>query len=609
MSTTNILHSILDKAHNRTAMEDHSSTCKSPLLNDLAEDGSTDLKGRPSRRSLTGGWVASLLIIGIEIAERIAYYGIVSNLVTYLTNVMHQTTATAAKNVNVWSGTASMLPLLGAFVADSYLGRYWTILVSSIVYLVGLSLLTLSASLASFRPPPCDNATYTCPKALGSQVGFFYFSLYLVALGQGGHKPCLQAFGADQFDDRSPKERKYKSSFFNWWYFGISSGLVVFVSVIMYIQENVGWGLGFGIPTVAMAIALSVFLCGTRLYRHKLPGASPLTRIAQVFVATIRKWNVSVPSQGEKNIYVLQEEQLLKGEKSRELLPTNQLRFLDKATVAVDLDYKHEDINWRLCTVTQVEEVKLVLRLLPIWVACLIYGVVFAQSPTFFTKQGSTMDRKIGEDFEIPAASLQSFISLSIIVLVPVYDRIFVPLARSITRNERGITLLQRIGIGIFTSILSMIVAALTEMKRLQVAKDYGLEDLPHATIPLSIFWLLPQYILFGIADVFTMIGLQEYFYDQMPDTMRSMGIALYLSVFGIGGFLSSFLISIIEELSSRGKEQSWFADNLNRAHLDYFYWFLAALSSLFFCIYVAFASCFFYKRVEPDVCHDEGTS
>ena len=71
-----------------------------------------------------------------------------------------------------------------------------------------------------------------------------------------------------------------------------------------------------------------------------------------------------------------------------------------------------------------------------------MYGVVFAQSPTFFAKQGSTVDRKIGEDFEIPAASLQSFISLSILVLVPVYDHIFVPLAISITKNEHGITLL-----------------------------------------------------------------------------------------------------------------------------------------------------------------------
>lgn len=119
-------------------MENISSpSCEQPLLgSDIVQDGSTDLKGRPVSRLLTGGWAAALLIIGVEIAERLAYYGISANLITYLTSVMQETTATAAKNVNVWSGVASMLPLLGAFVADSYLGRYWTIFVSSLVYLL-----------------------------------------------------------------------------------------------------------------------------------------------------------------------------------------------------------------------------------------------------------------------------------------------------------------------------------------------------------------------------------------------------------------------------------------------------------------------------------------
>ncbi|GLJ13511.1 hypothetical protein SUGI_0214100 [Cryptomeria japonica] len=591
-------------------MENISSpSCEQPLLgSDIVQDGSTDLKGRPVSRLLTGGWAAALLIIGVEIAERLAYYGISANLITYLTSVMQETTATAAKNVNVWSGVASMLPLLGAFVADSYLGRYWTIFVSSLVYLLGLICLTLSASLTIFSPPTCVDTSYFCPKPSSFQLGFFFFSLYLVALGQGGHKPCLQAFGADQFDQEDPTERRHKSSFFNWWYFGLTSGLILFINIIMYIQENVGWGLGFGIPTMTMAIALSVFICGTKMYRHKFPSTSPMTRIIQVFVAAIHKWNLPVPSQEEQRESIIQEP--FTSETTTKLLPTNQFRFLDKATVAAPLDLESKtDINWRLCTITQVEEVKLVLRLLPIWVACLMYGVVFAQSPTFFTKQGSTMDRKIIGDFEVPAATLQSFISLSIIVLVPVYDRIFVPLARSITGNERGITLLQRIGVGMFSSVLSMIVAAMIEMKRLQAAKEYGLIDKPHATIPLSIFWLLPQYILFGVSDVFTMIGLQEYFYDQMPDTMRSLGIALYLSVFGIGSFLSGMIISIVEELSSRGGGQNWFADNLNKAHLDYFYWLLAALSALFLCIYASFASCFIYKKVENITCKDEEIS
>ena len=144
------------------------------------------------------------------------------------------------------------------------------------------------------------------------------------------------------------------------------------------------------------------------------------------------------------------------------------------------------------------------------------------------------MDRNIGTHFEIPAASLQCFTSLSILLLVPVYDRIFVPIARRLTGNERGINMLQRIGTGMFFSIISMIVSALIEIRRIEVAKDNGLIGLPNVTIPLSIFLLLPQYVLSGIADVFAMVGMQEYFYDQMPDTMKILGIVVNLSIVGV---------------------------------------------------------------------------
>lgn len=250
-----------------------------------------------------------------------------------------------------------------------------------------------------------------------------------------------------------------------------------------------------------------------------------------------------------------------------------------------------------------------VLGLLPIWMACLMYGVVFAQSSTFFTKQGSTMDRKIGTHFEIPAASLQCFTSLSILLLVPVYDRIFVPIARRLTGNERGITMLQRIGTGMFFSVISMIVAALIEIRRIEVAKDSGLIDLPNATIPLSIFLLLPQYVLFGIADVFAMVGMQEFFYDQMPDTMKSLGIAVNLSVVGVSSFISSILISVTEKVSCRSKGGCWFTNNLNKAHLDYFYWLLASLSAINLCIYMFLASCYQYKNAQKDISYEEEES
>ncbi|WOK92062.1 hypothetical protein Cni_G00753 [Canna indica] len=94
------------------------------------------------------------------------------------------------------------------------------------------------------------------------------------------------------------------------------------------------------------------------------------------------------------------------------------------------------------------------------------------------------------------------------------------------------------------------------------------------------------KYILLGISDVFT-VGMQEFFYVEVPTTMRTIGIALYLSVFGVGSFLSAILISVLELVSNAsGKQHSWFFDDASEARLDNYYWFLALLSSIRFFIF-----------------------
>ncbi|KAG9444150.1 hypothetical protein H6P81_015490 [Aristolochia fimbriata] len=562
---------------------------EAPLLaghGDDAVQGAVDYEGRPVYRSRSGGWRSALFIIGVEVTERFAYYGIASNLISYLTGPLHQSTAAAAANVNVWSGVASLLPLLGAFVADSYLGRYRTILFASLLYILGLGLLSLSASLAFLRPTPCVGLT-VCPNPSGFQMFFFYASLYLVAFAQGGHKPCVQAFGADQFDVQDPAESKSKSSFFNWWYFGICAGTMVALGIVSYIQDNVSWGLGFGIPCIVMAAGLVVFLLGTRTYRFTCAeDKNPFISLAQVFVAAARRSFQKNPTTIEGKA----------GELHFQGSSKSRFKFLDRViTVSSDGIDSTGTSSWKVCTANQVEDAKTALQLVPIWATCLIYAVVFAQSSTFFTKQGSTMDRGIGPHFQVPPATLQSFISLSIVLVIPIYDRILVPVARAFTGKPTGLTMLQRIGTGMFLSALSMVVAAVVEKWRLGVARDSGLVDDPSKTLPMSVWWLVPQYILFGVADVFTMVGLQEFFYDQVPDALRSVGLALYLSIFGIGNFISGFMISAIDK-ATRAHGDSWFATNLNKAHLDYFYWLLAALSLIELGLYLFFAKSYIYK-------------
>ncbi|MQL89608.1 hypothetical protein Taro_022170, partial [Colocasia esculenta] len=242
-------------------------------------------------------------------------------------------------------------------------------------------------------------------------------------------------------------------------------------------------------------------------------------------------------------------------------------------------------------TECKAETLRGLLKLFSIWTSCLTYDFMFAQTSTLFTKQGSTMDKRITPTFLVLPAALQSSINISIFAFLPIYDRVIVPMARTFTGTSSDVTTLQTIGIRMFLSVVTMVASTIIETRRLQTARDFGLVDLPKATVPMSLWWLLPQYVLCRISDVFAVVGLQEFFYDQVPDglsvrigysnpTLRSLGMALFLSIFGIGSFISTFLVTVIDKVSSRSGE-SWFSDNLNRAHLDYFYWLLAGLCAV----------------------------
>ncbi|XP_042516499.1 protein NRT1/ PTR FAMILY 5.2-like [Macadamia integrifolia] len=538
---------------------------------DYTQDGTVDLKGHPILRSKGGRWKACSFIVGYEVFERMAYYGIASNLVLYLTKKLHQGTVSSSNNVTNWVGTVWMTPILGAYIADTYLGRYWTFVISSGIYLVGMCLLTLAVSLPALR-----------------QVGVFYCALYLIAVGAGGTKPNISTMGADQFDEFEPREKVQKLSFFNWWMFSIFFGTLMANIFLVYLQDNVGWSIGYAIPTVGLAISVVVFLVGTPFYRHKVISGSPFTRMARVLVASMRKRKLPVPDD-PKDLHELSLDEYATTSKVR-IDYTPSLRNLDKAAVK-----SGPSTPWMLCTVTEVEETKQMIRMIPILISTFIPSTMLAQVQTLFIKQGTTLDRSMGPHFDIPPACLTAFVTLSMLISIIIYDRYFVPLARRYTGNLRGITLLQRMGAGLIMHVIVMVTASLVERKRLDVARDSSISG-GTQTVPLTIFILLPQFALMGVADTFVEVAKIEFFYDQAPEGMKSLGTSYYTSSMGIGNFLNSFLLQSVSDITKKNGKKGWISDNLNESHLDYFYGFYAALSLVNFLFFLMVTKFYVYN-------------
>ncbi|KAG5039757.1 hypothetical protein JHK85_012233 [Glycine max] len=526
-----------------------------------------DYKGRPAERSKTG----------VEACERLTTMGVAVNLATYLTGTMHLGSANSANTVTNFMGTSLMLCLFGGFVADTFIG--------------------------SLHPPKCiRDATRRCMSANNMQLMVLYIALYTTSLGIGGLKSSVSGFSTDQFDDSDKGEKKQMLKFFNWFVFFISLGTLTAVTVLVYIQDHIGRYWGYGISVCAMLVALLVLLSSTRRYRYKrLVGrvGSPLTQIAMVFVAAWRKRHLELPSDSSLlfNLDDVADESL---RKNKQMLPhSKQFRnfsgqscehifyhrlskngeirnsFLDKAAIK-DPKMDGEEItmqrNWYLSTLTDVEEVKMVQRILPVWATTIMFWTVYAQMTTFSVQQATTMDRRIGNSFQIPAASLTVFFVGSVLLTVPIYDRVITPIAKKISHNPQGLTPLQRIGVGLVFSIFAMVSAALIEIKRLRMA----------------------QFFFVGSGEAFTYIGQLDFFLRECPRGMKTMSTGLFLSTLSLGFFLSSLLVTLVHK-ATRHREP-WLADNLNHGRLHHFYWLLALLSGVNLVAYLFCAKGYVYK-------------
>lgn len=437
-------------------------------------------------------------------------------------------------------------------------------------------MLTFAATLKGFQPPPGLPATK-------AQELFLFTSLALIAIGTGGIKPCISTFGADQFDEEDDNEAKNKYSFFNWFYFAINIGAILGVGGVGFLAQKKGASWGFGVPALVSMISVVVVVAGYRSYRFQKPMGSPFTRFAQVIVAACRNHNKDA---GQLYEVKTKESGILGAPK---LSHTQQYRFLDKAALVTDPNNINSDNRWRLCTVTQVEEFKCIIRLMPIVITTTALTITLSQMSTFFMMQSNIMNRSsnITKD-SLPAGIINIFATLNPIIVIPIYVRIIIPLLRKFTGHQRGITSLQRIGVGLFISILCMASAALVENKRLTHPNPES----------MSFLWLVPQIFLIGTAEVFTYVGQLEFFYDESSPGTRSVSTAIFMSQSGVGHFLSTAIVKEIQGLTG-GVENGWIRNDLNKSRLDYFYWVLCLINAINFIFYIWAACC--YKGREGD--------
>ncbi|KAK3022913.1 hypothetical protein RJ639_046457 [Escallonia herrerae] len=546
----------------------------------------------------------------VEVLENLAYLANASNLVLYMSEYMHFTPSKSANSVTNFMGTAFLLALLGGFLSDAFFTTYYIYLTSAVVEFLGLVVLTIQARSPSLKPPECGpaNPDIPCQQVHGAKAAMLFIGLYLVALGVGGIKGSLPSHGAEQFDEDTPQGRKQRSTFFNYFVFSLACGALIAVTLVVWIEDNKGWQWGFGISTFTILLSIPIFLTGSCIYRNKVPRGSPLTTILKVLLAAtlnacmttnqknaVASMATSPSPRTPTSIEDAQAEKSTIGIDHIET-PSESLKFLNGAVVNMPA---HRSLE---CSVKQVEDVKIVLKILPVFACTIMLNCCLAQLSTFSVQQAATMNTKLGS-LKVPPASLPIFPVLFIIILAPVYDYFIVPFARKTTKTEMGITHLQRIGIGLVLSIVAMATAALVEIKRKRVATHSRLLDNPAKPLPITFFWIAFQYLFLGSADLFTLAGLLEFFFTEAPISMRSLATSLSFASLAMGYYLSTVIVSVVNSATGNSKHKPWLSGrNLNHYDLERFYWLMCVLSALNFLHYLFWANRYKYRSIHKAI-------
>ncbi|OMO91425.1 Proton-dependent oligopeptide transporter family [Corchorus olitorius] len=532
-------------------------------------------------RSKKGGTMTGVLLSG---------YGWLTNIIVYLVEEFNIESIDASQISNVLHGCMNMIPIIGAFIADSYLGINVVSAICNFISLLGLIMLTLTAKLGSLRPPPCETGSNLCQAPSKQQMAILYVSLTMASVGFGGTRYALATVGANQLD--KPKD---KDTFFNWFFFIWYSVWMISSTALVYVEDSISWGLGYGISFAANFVAVVIFFAGYKIYRHDKPQGSPFTALIRVVVAAVRKRGLILSSKTD-DYY---QEHDGTDHHVMPATPNRSFRFLNRAALKTEGDINSDGSvarPWKLCSLQQVEDLKNLIRIFPIWSSAIFLTIPMVIQQTITVIQALAMDRHLGSKFKIPAASIIVVTLISSSIFVALFDRFLFPTWQRWT--GRPLTLLQRIGIAHVVNVICMAISALVESKRLKIAHAHNLDDQAQhsAIVPMTVWWLFPQLVVVGIGEAFQFPGQTALYYQEFPVSLRSTATAMVSLVVGIAFYVSTALVDLMRNVTG------WLPKNINRGRLDNVYWVFVVLGSLNFIYFLVCAKFYKYQNIEKEV-------
>ncbi|RLN42032.1 hypothetical protein C2845_PM01G34580, partial [Panicum miliaceum] len=534
-----------------------------------------------------------------EGCERIVNTAVSANIMLYLTKEYHMGESGSAVIVFAYQASTNFLPIFGAILSDALWGRFLTISLTLFACTIGAVLLWLTTMVQTLVAEDCGNEdqnSQSCHSPTTLQLFVLLTSLVFLSIGASGVRPCSLPFGVDQFTHWSGtrKDRALKV-LFSWYYVSMGGSAIISITLIVYLQDKLGWKIGFAISVAIMALATFLNIVTSPLYIKVKPQKSTWLSLVQVIFVAIRNRHIQFPEVGSGLQYH-------NPGGLEVVVPSRKLRFLNGACVLrVHADRSNTEVlndnSWNVCTVDQVEDLKRTLSVIPMWSAMITSLLI--QQASFRVLQADTMDRRVGTTkFRMPAGSIAIFEVITFTLWSGCFDRLMLLVLQKITGREQVLSHKQKMGIGVLFSIASALAASAVEAFRRKQAIRQGLENNTYGVVNMSALWLAPQCVFAGLTSAFGSIGQMEFYYAELPKTMSSLAMALLLLAIGVANIGGTAIIKLIKVITARGGRIGWLPDNLNQGHYDYYYFLLALLGMAGFIYFVA--CCYWFEEPAP---------